>query len=144
MDPGRPPLLSRFVLDVSASLAWVFGDQPTTTDFVTEILNAGCIAPMPWLFEMANGLVDGLRRERLTRDEYDQWRDEFSHLAGLTIDTSDAPLVFNRTAKLAEQYKLSVYDASYLGLAIRHGITLVTFDNRLRTAAEAAGIEVKP
>lgn len=109
-----------------------------------EIVAEGCVVPSPWLFEVANGILDGYRRGRLSLEQSKLWSTKFKLLPTITIDTPDREFVFNQTAKLAEQYRLSVYDASYLELAIRYGIPLVTFDNRLRTAAEAAGIEVKP
>lgn len=45
------------------------------------------------------------------------------------------------TLHLARVRGLSAYDASYLDLAMRYGIPLATLDPRLRTAAEAEGVE---
>jgi len=43
------------------------------------------------------------------------------------------------TVPLARQYKLTVYDAAYLELALREVIPLATVDNRLADACKAAG-----
>lgn len=109
-----------------------------------QIVLEGCIVPAPWLFEVANGIVDGYRRGRLNAEQQQLWSTKFKQLPTITVDTPDRDFVFNQISKLAQQHRLSVYDASYLELAIRNGIPLVTFDTKLRTAAEAAGIEVKP
>jgi predicted nucleic acid-binding protein len=43
---------------------------------------------------------------------------------------------------LARKYGLSSYDASYLHLAIRHGIALATRDEKLRAAAKKAKVPI--
>jgi predicted nucleic acid-binding protein len=42
--------------------------------------------------------------------------------------------------ELARQTRLTVYDASYLALAMRERIPLATLDKDLRNAAQAAGV----
>lgn len=44
--------------------------------------------------------------------------------------------------RLAGERGLSVYDASYLEIALRLGIPLATGDGRLRTAAAEMGMEL--
>ncbi|MBN8925690.1 MAG: type II toxin-antitoxin system VapC family toxin [Rhodospirillales bacterium] len=41
---------------------------------------------------------------------------------------------------LARQHRLTVYDAAYLELAQREGLTLATLDTALRQAASAVGV----
>ena len=41
---------------------------------------------------------------------------------------------------LADEQKLTVYDAAYLHLAMREGLPLATLDQDLRTAAERVGV----
>ena len=43
---------------------------------------------------------------------------------------------------VARQHRLSAYDAAYLDLAIREGLTLATQDAELRTAARGAGVKI--
>jgi predicted nucleic acid-binding protein len=42
----------------------------------------------------------------------------------------------------AEEYRLTVYDAAYLELAVREGVPLATLDNDLRNAARAAKVSL--
>lgn len=44
------------------------------------------------------------------------------------------------TVELAERHGLSVYDASYLALAVEIDASLATMDRRLASAAEAEGV----
>ena len=41
---------------------------------------------------------------------------------------------------LARAHRLTAYDASYLGLAIREGCALASLDRRLNEAAAAEGV----
>ena len=43
---------------------------------------------------------------------------------------------------LARRHRLSVYDASYLELARRDGISLATLDNALVAAAPSVGVTI--
>jgi predicted nucleic acid-binding protein len=42
--------------------------------------------------------------------------------------------------ELSRKYKLSVYDAAYLALAMRERLPLATLDKALQSAAQAAGV----
>jgi len=44
------------------------------------------------------------------------------------------------TMELANQYILSLYDASYLELALRRSLPLATLDSSLKKAAQLAGV----
>jgi predicted nucleic acid-binding protein len=46
------------------------------------------------------------------------------------------------TLNLARRYKLSVYDAAYLELALRTGLSLSTLDADLAKAATFAGVPI--
>lgn len=145
MDPRRPPLRIRFVLDASVGLSWIFGDHPGVEDFLTEFRMEHSIVPAPWLFEIANGLADGERRQRLTADELAQWRSEIQALLHyIQVEPASGERVLDGIFELSRRHRISAYDASYLELAIREKIALATFDQRLRKAAVAAGVEVLP
>jgi predicted nucleic acid-binding protein len=46
------------------------------------------------------------------------------------------------TLGLAREHQLSVYDATYLELALRLGLPLATLDARLRDAATRVGVQL--
>ena len=78
------------------------------------------------------------RRKRLTALQR-------HHLTGflrdlpITLDAETAAQAWTATARLAEQHRLTLYDATYLELAQRLGLPLATLDRELRAAANALG-----
>lgn len=46
-------------------------------------------------------------------------------------------------AKVAASYYLSIYDSTYLELALRKGLPLATLDQRLANAAKTAGVPLR-
>ena len=61
---------------------------------------------------------------------------------GITLDDETADKSWEDTLRLAEAFRLSVYDATYLELAQRRRLPLASMDRALRTAAAALGVEV--
>jgi len=131
-----------FVLDCSATLPWVFGDEATAaTDRLLEDLSAGATAWVPalWHLELGNVMVGAQRRGRIDQAGMEA---VFSRLLvyDIFVDEQTIPQAWNKTLDLAVQYRLSTYDAAYLELALRHGLPLATKDSALVAAARAAGV----
>jgi predicted nucleic acid-binding protein len=93
--------------------------------------------PALWWFEVRNILVINERRKRLTESDSAAFLTKLGRLR-FTIDRSPGEA---DVLMLARRHRLSVYDASYLELALRDGISLATLDNQLVSAASAAGSE---
>ncbi|MCA3640346.1 MAG: type II toxin-antitoxin system VapC family toxin [Methylobacterium sp.] len=133
------------VLDSSAALAWVFSDEsaPEMDVVFDQVAERGAVVPSLWILEIANALTVAVRRERITRNERD---DALADLAALdvSIDPETEQHAWKATLQLADRHGLSVYDASYLELAQRKRLPLVTLDHALVRAAEAASVDVRP
>jgi len=133
------------VLDSSAALAWVFSDEaaPDMDVVFDQVAERGAVVPSLWILEIANALTVAVRRERITRNERD---DALADLAALdvSIDPETEQHAWKATLQLADRHGLSVYDASYLELAQRKRLPLVTLDHALVRAAEAASVDVLP
>jgi predicted nucleic acid-binding protein len=43
---------------------------------------------------------------------------------------------------LADRFRLTLYDAAYLELAVRRNLPLATLDRELRDAAKAVGVDL--
>jgi predicted nucleic acid-binding protein len=68
----KAAVTKRFVVDASITLAWCFEDEATSfTEAVLDLLSreAEAIAPPIWPFEVANALLMGERRKRLTNTQ---------------------------------------------------------------------------
>lgn len=129
------------VLDSSAALAWVYGEE--TTQAIRQVFDAlsqdGAWVPGLWKLEVANILEMGVRRGRHDA----AFRDAtLSDLALLTIslDPETDRHAWGATAQLAARHRLTLYDATYLELALRRGLPLATLDRKLRSAASAEGV----
>lgn len=133
--------MTRCVLDSSVALAWVLpGEGSEATEaLLDEIAAAGAAAPGLWPLETANVLLQAEKARRITQDER---RRSLATLAALPIhiDPDTAAQAFGRTLGLAEAQGLTLYDASYLELALRLGLPLASLDKKLRQAAESSGV----
>jgi predicted nucleic acid-binding protein len=131
------------VLDSSATLAWVHGDErtPAIEAVFDRVADRGAVVPSLWHLEVANSLTVAVRRKRISPAER---ADALSDLAQLDVSVDDKTEqhAWRATTQLADLLGLSVYDAAYLELAQRKRLPLVTLDKALIRAAEAAGVEV--
>ncbi|MGJ0394192.1 MAG: type II toxin-antitoxin system VapC family toxin [Methylocystis sp.] len=135
----------KVVLDSSAVLAWLHGDErtPEIEALFDRIIEHGAIAPSPWRLEVANSLTMAARRKRIThafRDEALADLDQFD----IAIDTETDLHAWKASTQLSDLYGLTVYDAAYLELAQRRRMPLATLDAALARAAKAAGVDVLP
>ena len=130
-----------FVIDSSVALTWCFEDErtPATLALLDRVVQAGATAPALWPLEVLNALAMAERRKHLTATQR-------HHLSGflrdlpITLDLETAAQAWTATAHLAEQHRLTLYDASYLELAQRLRLPLATLDRDLRAAASALGV----
>jgi predicted nucleic acid-binding protein len=128
----------RLVLDASVAACWAFADEdhPIATLTLERLRTEEANAPSLWWFELRNTLIVSERRKRLTEKDSNHFLHDLTKL-GVQLDHSpiDADVL-----RLARTHHLSVYDASYLELALRRACPLATLDKALRKAAKSAGV----
>jgi predicted nucleic acid-binding protein len=129
------------VLDCSVALAWCFPDEqaPYPQSVLDSLAATAAAVPSLWFLEVANALLVGERRGRCTAADVATW---LGFLGALPIhaDPETTARAWSDTLRLARTYNLSAYDASYLELAVRHGLPLAALDGKLKNAATAAGV----
>lgn len=132
-----------FVLDCSVTMAWVFPDEANdSTDALREsLLKDSAVVPVLWPIEVGNVLLAATRRGRISEDDWPRIRDALAALP-IDFDPESCDRVLDSVLPIANEYKLSVYDAMYLELALRLGLPLATLDQELIAASKAAGVEV--
>jgi len=133
-----------FVADASFAMAWVLKDEATAeTDGILDSLGQGAKAFVPalWHWEIANALLSVERRKRATRIEVGR---HLTLLKSLPIEIDEAAVheAWTTAHLLAQQYKLTSYDAAYLELALRRDLPLASLDAELQVAAKAEKVEV--
>jgi predicted nucleic acid-binding protein len=133
----------RFVIDNSIVMTWCFVDEANQyADAVLEkMLDGDALVPSVWPLEIVNVLLVAERRNRLR--EIDSVR-FLSLLSKLPIHVEQAwpERSMNELLALGRANDLSSYDASYLDLAMRHGLPIATLDHKLAEAASNVGVPI--
>ena len=135
-------MAARFVVDTSVVMAWCFGNEadPYADRVLRSLSSSSALAPAIWPLEVVNVLLVAERRKRLLPAESLRF---VSLLNRLPIRVEQQPPgegAMEGLLALARKYGLSSYDASYLHLAISHGIALATRDEKLKAAAKKAKV----
>lgn len=135
--------MNLLVLDSSATLAWIYGDE--TTETVRQIFHTvaenGAVVPSLWRLEVANSLTMAVRRRRIPL-EFRRAALADLALLDITTDQQTDSQAWTETLTIADLFQLTVYDAAYLELARRRNLPLATLDQELRTAATAFGVKL--
>ena len=133
------------IVDASVTIAWSVEVQqtPAVLAVLAAVARDGAMAPQLWPIEVAHVLTKLERRKAIPKGDDRQRLANLSKL-GIRIDDQTADLAWTATFELAAKHKLTVYDATYLELAIRLQLPLATLDDELIAAARAEGLTVLP
>lgn len=135
--------MSEFVLDASLALQWFLEDEADRKYSLTVLSGLSekrALVPVLWFYEIGNGLLMAHRRKRIS---FDQIVGFLSRLRALPIDVAQqSPDDILGLPKVALDHSLTIYDASYLALAMKFNSTLATTDKALRKAAASTGVEI--
>jgi len=137
--------VSGFVIDASVALAWCFDDEATeaTRALLDRFEDEPAEVPSLWHLELANGLAMGERKGRITPARASVFIALIDGLP-IVIDELTPNVALSTVLELSRRELLSSYDASYLELAMRHGVPLATKDNDLARAANNMGVSLLP
>ena len=133
-----------FVADASIGLAWVHPSQSTAlTARLLSDVEAGAAAHVPglWRLEVGNALLLAARRKLMTESQRKSALELLSRLT-IVVDAETAAYAWTQTSDLAGKYGLSIYDSTYLELALRQGLPLASRDGPLCAAAKKVGLRV--
>lgn len=134
-----------FVLDCSIAASWLFEDEASrkTDALLGELKTSQAFVPALWHLELGNVLIQAERRERITPAQVAARLELLDHLPIVT-DTRSDKTVFREILSLARLHKLTTYDAAYLELAMRLGVSLATQDKALGRAGRKARVDILP
>ena len=129
------------VLDPSVVAGWFIGDESSsfTQAALAAVAASGALVPSLWPYEVTNMLLMAERRGRISTEDVSL---ALESLAALPIHVRPTSVTRDTAAlaRIAREYRLSAYDASYLEVALRSRSILATLDLALRRAAERAGV----
>ena len=128
------------VPDVSAIVALALTDEDGdyAISVIEAITQSEAVVPTLFWFELRNVLIIGERRGRLTPDRTSAF---LAALAVLPFTVDDQPRE-SVILDFARRFDLTIYDAAYLELAQRRGLTLATLDRALMRAAGPASVSM--
>lgn len=117
------------IVDASALAAVLFG-EPEAQEVVEKLAGAKMIAPTLLPYEIASVGLKKMRRYPELREALQNAMKSFSRL-DITYATVDIAQVL----QLAEETRMTSYDAAYLWLAQRMNADLVSLDKQLLAAS---------
>jgi len=125
--------LKRIVIDTSVVLKWFLSDEKFSRPALALLdkyvsFELEIVAPSLLEYEVLNGLQIAGKRGRIPKDKTIMAVEGF---LGLEIEKRDISSFYPRIMHFSETYNLTVYDASYLGVADEEGIELITADKNL-------------
>ena len=118
----------------ASALAAVLFAEPDGIDIAKNLATGDLFAPTLLGYEIANVCLRKLRANPRQRREFIA---AFANWSAMGIQL--VPVEHAVVLALAEQFRLTAYDASYLWLALTLGAQLVTLDRRLARAAVQVG-----
>jgi predicted nucleic acid-binding protein len=134
--------MSAFVIDASVTLSWCFEDEAGAgTDRLLDRLNGGdqVWVPAHWPVEISNGMLMALRRKRIPPGHFELFWDLLANLP-ITVEPPLSPDSSKVILGFCERHALTFYDAAYLELAKRKGLSLATLDSALVNATPQEGV----
>jgi len=130
-------------MDCSVTMGWCFEDEgDDSSEAILDVLGPWeAVVPSIWSFEVANTLLVGERRKRISKLDSSNFL-SFLAVLPVTIDDSSTGRALGPILALAREYGLSAYDAAYLELAMRESLPLATRDRVLERTAVSLGVSV--
>lgn len=128
------------VVDASAILSWLLAERQSQEleAALDHIAEHGAYAPGNFQSEVVHGLLQARRRLRIDRGHASTALTELAALP-IVIEFPDPHDIM----AMAEEHRLTGYDAAYLALAVERQIPLATGDAGLRKAAAAAKVSFR-
>jgi predicted nucleic acid-binding protein len=133
--------VAALVLDCSATLSWFMPDEggPDAAELRERVTNEGAVVPVLWPIEIGNVLLFATRNRRMNASQRAAALEALGHLP-IEIDPGTLNEIWSATLTLADELRLTLYDACYLELAHRRALPLATLDKELRSAGRKLGI----
>ena len=126
-------------VDASVGAAWFLPDE--STPFTEAVLQATAATevwvPALWLHKIGNLMLNAQRRKRINESKR---RELVAAASALRLRVDREPVSMVALDALAARHDLTLYDVTYLELALRRALSLATQDKALLAAMAAARV----
>ncbi len=131
----------KFVIDNSVVMAWCFKDESSKyADIILESFKEyNAMVPAIWPLEVGNVILAAERRKRLKEADSVRFLTLISQLP-ITVQQETPDRMLKEIFAIARECYISSYDASYLDLAMRNGVSLATQNSGLKKAAKRCDV----
>ena len=133
--------MAALVLDCSAALSWFMPDEgsPDAAELRERVTSEGAVVPVLWPIEVGNVFLFAMRRRRINASQRAAALEALGQLP-IELDSGTLNEIWAATLALADELRLTLYDACYLELARRRALPLATLDKELRSAGRKLDI----
>ncbi len=137
--------MTAVVIDASIALSWCFDDEasPETEMLLERVRDYGATVPPLWHIELGNILLQAEKRGRIAMSDVGIRLDLLAVLPIITDQEMTARL-WRDILAIARAEGLTTHDATYLELALRRELPLLTRDKELASAGKRRGIQIYP
>ena len=133
----------KFVMDASAAAALILPDEDSSMmDSLIKKLNSKSEIWVPSLFwfEFGNIFLSAINQKRIDTSLIYEFEKILSYLP-IQTDSSEGFAYKQKLISIGIENKLTTYDSSYLELALRKKINLISLDKNLMKAAIKNGLK---
>ena len=134
--------MNKFIIDCSSTISLFLPDE-INNDYTNKLYdsfkNNDCTVPSLWCYELSNVLLSSKRRNRINDNQINEIVNLIYDLP-IEIENINFYYIQNNIFNIANDNNLSVYDASYLELAIRFNCSLATLDKKLIDVAKKLNV----
>lgn len=134
--------MNKFVIDCSTTMSLFLPDEknPDYANIIhNQLKNKDCIVPSIWCYEIANVLLSCKKRNRLDDKQINKIANLIYKLP-IDIENNNLHFIHDNVFNIASLNELSIYDASYIELAIRFNCSIATLDKKLIDIAKKLNI----
>ena len=134
--------MNKFIIDCSSTISLFLPDE-INNDYTNKLYdsfkNNVCVVPSLWCYELSNVLLSSKKRNRINDNQINEIVNLIYDLP-VEIENINFCYIQNNIFNIANDNNLSVYDASYLELAIRFNCSLATLDKKLIDVAKKLNV----
>lgn len=134
--------MNKFVIDCSTTMSLFLPDEKNTNYaniIYKQLESKDCIVPSIWCYEIANVLLSCKKRNRLDDKQINKITNLIYKLP-IDIENNNLHFIHDNVFNIASLNELSIYDASYIELAIRFNCSIATLDKKLIYVAKKLNV----